>query len=111
MIRNINRTSIAVAVLLISSFGAQCLSADSHYPADDDETILIERQPSTKIPYHTILKKIGQHFFKLDTEALTSFGEGKNASVVRHYSQYLERSKTRIKVKTDEVQVKFSLNF
>jgi hypothetical protein len=111
MIKTAKRASITAVVLLISSLGAQSLKADSHFPMGDDETILIEYQPSTKIPYHKILRKIGQHFFKVDTEALTSFGSGKSSSVVRHYSQYLERSKTRFNVKTDEVRVKFSVNF
>lgn len=106
-----NKNIIASLLFLLACMGAQGLSADSQYPSNDEDTILIERKPSTKIPYSKILRKFGQYFFKIDTETLTSFGAGKNTSVVRHYSQYLERSRTRIKLNSEEIKIKFALNF
>lgn len=80
-------------------------------PYDDEDTILIDRQPSNKIPYSKIVRAFAYKLFRIDSEKLTTFGSGKTNNVVRHFSEYADRTKTKFKVKRDEVELEFKLNF
>jgi len=87
------------------------MTASAAYQTGDDDTILVEKQPSQKIPYHKILKSITKQLFKFDSESVFSFGKGKSTRVVRSFGDLVDRSKTRFNIKRDKIEVKFSLNF
>lgn len=79
--------------------------------ADDEDTILVEWRPMTKIPYNRIVRQLSKKLFNFDTQNALSFGEGRRQNVARNFSDYLDRSKTRLNVRRDEIEVKFRVNF
>lgn len=84
--------------------------AQPHFGPNDGDTILIEKEASQKIPYHRVAKSLIKRFFRVNTDNVLSFGEGRKDNVIRHFSQLSQRTKTRFKVHRDEVEVKFTLN-
>lgn len=85
--------------------------AGSYEGPTGEDTILIEKEVSTKIPYHKIAKSFIKHFFKVDAQNLLAFGKGRTDSVIRSFNDLGERTKYRFKVKEDEVEIKMTLNF
>lgn len=103
----LNSSVLVLTLALLSiSFHSQAASGMS-----DEDTILVEKQPSQKIPYSKIARKIVQRLFHFDTSSIMSFGQGKKNSIARSFSDFADRSKYRFNVKRDEVEVKFLLNF
>lgn len=78
---------------------------------EDEDTILVEKQASQKIPYSKIVRKIGQRLFQVDTYKVLSFGQGKRGSVVRSFKDIAEHSKYRFNVRRDELELKYTLYF
>lgn len=96
--------------LMISLTGTPMHSyAYSHF--EDEDTILVEKQPSQKIPYAKIIRKIGKRLFQVDTYKIASFGQGKTTKVMRNLKDFAERSKYRVNVREDELEFKYTLNF
>jgi hypothetical protein len=77
----------------------------------DDETILIEQPAQHKFSYSTALKSFSKHILKFDLDSLLSGGKNCRDAVVRNFSDLAERTKYRVNVKHDRVELKFSLNF
>lgn len=98
---------IACLTLLSSAVWAET------YPDDyiGEDTILVEKEVSQKVPYHKIARSLFKHFFKVDTRSLLTFGEGRTGNVIRSFSELGERTKYRVKVKQDEIELKLSLSF
>lgn len=76
-----------------------------------DETILIEKEVSQKIPYSKIAKALVNHFFKVDVQKMFTGGKNYKSACVRNFSDYADRTKYRVGLKPDKVELKFSLNF
>lgn len=104
----IRNTLICISVMLGS---AQACAQSFIGPAGEEDTILIEKEVSTKIPYHLILKKLSSRMFEFDTDAFVTLGKGRTDHIVRSLADVRERVKTRFNVDRDEVEVKFSVNF
>ncbi len=103
------RNLICLLALMVAS---SSLYADSFLgPAGEEDTILIEKEANTKIPYHLILKKFSNRMFQFDTEHLISFGKGRSDHIVRSFADIRERFKTRVNVDRDEVKLNMSVNF
>lgn len=104
------RTSCILA--LMCSLGmASLASANPHVPYDDDETILIDYQPSSKIPYSKIVRAVSKHFFNFDSDSLVTYGTGNRASVARNFSDYMERTRTRLNVREDKIELNVKMHF
>lgn len=114
--RSINTLMLILTLTFCSSIASA--QAGAYAGSSDEDTILIEdqaslgdKQTSQKIPYHRILKAFAKRLFDVDMESVFSGGKNKRTAVVRHFSEYTDRTKYRVKVKKDEVVLKFSLNF
>jgi len=81
-----------------------------HYNGEED-TILIEKEVSQKIPYHRILKSISKRLFKIDMNSMLTIGKTRRDVIARNFRDYADRVKYRLKVDRNEVGVKLSLNF
>ena len=79
--------------------------------SSDEDTILIEKENSQKIPYSRIAKALINHVLKVDVQSMFSGGKNSKTACVRSFSEYADRTKYRFGVKKDKVEVKFSLNF
>lgn len=112
MLKQVTKSLFGVPafMLAVSLTGAPAMS-QAAYQYEDEDTILVEKQPSTKIPYSKIVRKIGKRLFSFDTHKVTHFGSGKRSGVVRNFRDYLDRSKYRINIKDDKVSLKFTMNF
>lgn len=77
----------------------------------DDETILIEQPTQNRFSYSTALKSFSKHVLKFDIDSLLSGGKNCRDAVVRNFSDLAERTKYRVNVKHDRVELKLSLNF
>ncbi|TNC81474.1 MAG: hypothetical protein C9356_09095 [Oleiphilus sp.] len=112
MLKQVTKSLFGFPTILLAASltGAPALS-QAAYQYEDEDTILVEKQPSTKIPYSKIVRKIGKRLFSFDTHKITHFGKGKRAGVVRNFRDYLDRSKYRVHLKEDKVSLKFTLNF
>ena len=96
---------IAMFYLSISS------SAQAVTNYSDDDTILIEKELSHKISYSTALKTFAKHILKFDIDSALSGGKNCREAVIRSFSDFSDRTKYRLNLKHDKVEVKFSLNF
>lgn len=104
------------SILCAPALAAACLlgsplQVNAGNMLEDEDTILIEKQPSQKIPYSKIVRKLGKQLFNFDTSKVLSFGKGKRKSVARNFSDFAERSKYRFNVRKDEIELKYTLNF
>lgn len=106
--KGLQRLALGSFLCLSVSF-AMAQSDDIHYGGDD--TILIEKEVSTKIPYNKIAKAMIDHFFKVDVQSMFAGGKNLKTACVRNFSEYADRTKYRVGVKKDELHLKFSLNF
>lgn len=98
-------------IILAMLLGLSSVEVHATNMFEDEDTILVEKQPEQKIPYGRIVRKISEKLFNLDTHKILSFGEGKTRKVARSFKDFTDRSKYRIKLRTDEVQLKYTLNF
>lgn len=107
-----NTQFIGIAALLTAllSFSANTY-ANPHIPVSDEDTILVDQQPSTKIPYSKIVRAVIHKVFNFDSERIMTFGGKGEGTIARSFSDYVDRSRTRFKVKEDEVELEFKLNF
>ncbi len=103
------RYLLFVSALILGS--AQLHAQSFAGPAGEEDTILIEKEVNTKIPYHLILKKLSSRMFQFNADALVTLGKGRTDHIVRSLADVRERVKTRLNVDRDEVAVKFSVNF
>lgn len=105
---------IAASVLLVGgSFCGQLCAFDivSHVHGDE-ETILVEKQPSETIPYSSIVKKISREIFSIDAEQLVTFGGNPHkCNIVRSFADLKDRTRYRLNVRPEEVEVKLLLEF
>ncbi len=109
-----NRTvfsSLAAAIITLMLGATPALAQNLAGPAGEDDTILVEKEASQKIPYHKILKKLSKQLLNFNTEKVVTFGEGRRDSIVRNFSDLSSRMKYRVDVNRDELEFKFSLNF
>jgi len=102
--------SASTMALMLSLTSVPALVSASNYYEDED-TILVEKQPSQKIPYSKIVRKIGKRLFKVDTHKVFHLGKGKKSGVARTFSDFADRSKYRVNVRRDKVVLKFTMNF
>ena len=102
--------SLSAFALAIALTGVS-FSAHAGYQYEDEDTILVEKQPNTKIPYSKIIRKISQKLFSFDTHKISHFGKGKKSGVVRNFGDYLDRTKYRVNVRDDRVVFKVKMNF
>lgn len=100
--------SITVCLIVLCSSASANTYND---PNQGEDTILIEKEVSQKVPYHKIARSIIKHFFKVDTRSLLTFGKGSSSNVIRSFKELSERTRYRVKVKEDEVELKLSINF
>ena len=100
-----------ICALTLALFSQASLAQNFIGPNGEEDTILIEKEVSTKIPYHLLLKKLSSRMLQFDADALVTFGKGRTDHIVRSFSDVAERVKTRVNVDRDEVELKFSLNF
>lgn len=98
----------STAFVLLASAPTQ---VTAHAMFEDEDTILVEKQASQKVPYSKIVRKIGQRLFQVDTYKVLSFGQGKRSSVVRNFKDIAEHSKYRFNVRRDELELKYTLYF
>jgi len=98
-------------ILTVAFSSVPAMAQNMSGPAGEDDTILVEKEVSQKIPYHKILKRLGKQFLKFDTENVLTFGLGKRDSIIRNFSDFADRMKYRVDVDKDELELKFSLNF
>lgn len=113
MKRKTNRKqSIGIAAFLAAllSFSANTY-ANPNIPANDEDTILVDQQPSTKIPYSKIFRAVIHKVFNFDSERIMTFGGKGEGKIARSFSDYVDRTRTRFKVKEDEVELEFKLKF
>lgn len=100
---------VVVFSLILSSTPQNVQAA---HGLNDEDTILVDKQPPPqKVSYSRIVRKIAKRLFKFDADAMLTFGQGKRNNIARSFSDFADRSKYRLNVKEDEVEVKFSLNF
>ncbi len=85
--------------------------ANPNIPANDEETILVDQQPSTKIPYRKIVRAVIHRVFNFDSERIMTFGGKGEGKIARSFSDYVDRTRTRFKVQEDEVELEFKLKF
>jgi hypothetical protein len=76
-----------------------------------DDTILVEKEGAQKIPYGRIAKALVDRFFQVDVKHIFSGGKNRKTASARNFSDYADRTKYRVAVKKEQVQLKFSLNF
>jgi len=101
---------IAAVFLALQGLSANALANPGH-TASDDDTILVDQQPSTKIPYSKIVRAMIHKVFDVDSERIMTFGGNSETSIARSFSDYVDRTRTRVKVKEDEVELELKLNF
>jgi hypothetical protein len=77
----------------------------------DDETILIEKEISTRLSYSAAFKSFSKHLLKFDIDSFFSGGKNCRDAVIRSFSDFSNRTKYRLNLKHDEVEVRFTLNF
>lgn len=77
---------------------------------NDGDTILVEKEVSQKIPYHRLAKSLVKKFLKFNTDNVLSFGNGRKDTVIRHFSDLADRTKYRVNMDRDEVELKFTLH-
>jgi hypothetical protein len=91
---------------------AESYSIQSYeYSQSGEDTILIEKEASQKIPYGQIAKAFFDRLFKVDVHQVFSGGKNLKTASVRNFSDYADRTKYRVAVKKEQVEFKFSLNF
>ena len=104
----LNRLVISLFFCLAASF----VTAEPYALSNNgDDTILIEKEVSNKIPYSRLAKAVVKHFFKMDVQKMFTGGKNRKTASVRNFSEYADRTKYRVGVKRDTVELKFSLNF
>jgi len=98
---------------LILTCCASFVSAQSYSLSNygGEETILIEKEVSQKIPYSRIARAVVKRIFNVNVESMFTGGKNKKTAFVRNFSEYADRTKYRLGVRKDKVEVKFSLNF
>jgi hypothetical protein len=106
------KTLQKMALLLLLCLGTSFASAQPNaISKNGDDTILIEKDGSSKVPYSHIAKAVFDHLFKVDIQKMFSGGKNLKTACVRNFSDYSDRTNYRIGVKQDEVEFKLSLNF
>ena len=85
--------------------------ANPNIPMSDEDTILVDHQPSTKIPYSKIVRAVIHKIFDVDSEQIMTFGGNGGSTVARSFSDYVDRTRTHFKVKEDELELEFKLKF
>jgi len=101
-----------IAMLLLLCLCAPLATAQSYTLSQGgDDTILIEKEVSQKIPYGRIAKAVVKRLFKVDVQKMFTGGKNRKTACVRNFSEYVDRTKYRVAVKKDKVELKFSLNF
>ena len=112
---NCSLANKALKKMVISLFLCLCASlatAQSNtLSSGGDDTILVEKEGSKKIPYSRIAKAGFNRLFKVDVQKVFTGGKNRKTAVVRNFSEYADRTKYRFRVKKDKVEMKFSLNF
>lgn len=110
--KTISTQLIGIAALLaaVLSFSANT-QANPHIPASEEDTILVDQQPSTKIPYSKIVRAMIHKVFNVDSERIMTFGGKGQGRIARSFSDYVDRTRARFKVKEDEVELEFKLKF
>ena len=104
---------IAAVIFAMLSLSANSY-ANPNIPMSDEDTILVDKQPSTKIPYSKIVRAMIHKIFDIDSEQIMTFGgNGGNGGkdIARSFSDYVDRTRTQFKVKQDEVELEFKLKF
>jgi len=79
--------------------------------SSDDDTILVEKEISSKLHYSSVLKTFTKHILKFDVDSFFSGGKNCKEAVIRSFADFADRTKYRLNLKHDKVEVKFSLNF
>jgi len=104
----LKRMTISLLLCLCAS-----LASAQSFPLSNggDDTILIEKEVSKKIPYSRIAKAVVNRLFKVNVQKMFTGGKNRKTACVRNFSEYADRTKYRFGVKKDKVEVKFSLNF
>jgi len=99
-------------VLLCTSmiFMSSYATAAPGTPSSDEDTILVDYQPSNKVPYGRIASKVFKKLFNFDSERLMTFGGHNSSKVARTFSEYAARGKTRFKIKHDQIALEYKLD-
>jgi len=101
-----------MAISLLLCLCASLATAQSYsLSKGGDDTILIEKEVSQKIPYGRIAKAVVNRLFKVDVQKMFTGGKNRKTACVRNFSDYADRTKYRMGIKKDKVELKFSLNF
>ena len=107
----LKQLSCIFAVALTLCGVASVAQATPNVPAADEDTILIDRQPSNKTPYSKIVRAVIYKIFEVDSEKIMSFGADAKRDVVRRFADYADRTRTKFKVKEDSVELEFKVHF
>jgi len=109
IVKVIKRLILPLILTCCASFvNAQSYSLSNY---GGEETILIEKEVSQKIPYSRIARAVVKRIFNVNVESMFTGGKNKKTAFVRNFSEYADRTKYRLGVRKDKVEVKFSLNF
>ena len=71
----------------------------------------MEKEASQSISYHQLVQTVAKKLFQMNMDALFRGGRNQKSTVARSFSDYADRMHYRLKVDSDSVQVKLSLNF
>jgi len=107
-LRCIKKPSILCITLLCC---ASIASAESIANGTEEDTILIEKTASYSTSYSKALKAISQKLFNVDMDAFFSGGQNVHCAVIRSFSEFAKRTKYRLDLNHNKVDLKFSLNF
>lgn len=106
-----NNFLTASALVLAFVFSGASLPAYANHSLEDEDTILVEKRPNEKIPYSKIVRKLSKKLFGFDPRTVTHFGKGRKQGVAKSFSDYMDRSKYRVKVRGDKVVLKYTVFF
>lgn len=76
----------------------------------EDDTILVEKTKRT-FSYSKALKSFSKHVLKFDIDSLLSGGKNCTDSVIRNFNDLADRTKYRLNLKQDHLELKLTLNF
>ena len=104
------RTLLALGLLCIClSFKSYAVDTPNAFYGDDD-TILVEKT-KRRFSYSKAFKSFSKHVLKFDIDSLLSGGKNCRDSVIHNFSDLADRTKYRLNLKQDLLELKLTLNF
>jgi hypothetical protein len=76
----------------------------------DEDTILIEQEQRFKISYSRALKTLCKQLFNIDIDRKSNTAKSSRHDVIRQLDDLSERSHYSLRLKQNEITLKFTLN-